>query len=280
MTCHRNLVWCVLCALALPLAPGASAQEYISAPEAALITAGSVAVGVGGELLRQVDSGRTPLFSGPILFDRVVERWVAGNPPPPGQTNFLDSDLGSAVTPVAVSAVLFLANLTWPTGEPWRDATQDLFLSGMGLLANKGLNDAVKGRVARPRPYTRLEAGAGVKRPRSNYTYDHNSFYSGHASSSFFITTYANRRLRAIMRNGMSSSRYDSWKWVPPVVLYGWAGFVGLSRIHAGMHYATDVLVGAVAGVLVAQLYYAFGNPATADPGANPPTLVTVRFSF
>jgi membrane-associated phospholipid phosphatase len=239
-----------------------------------------VAAGVGGELLRQVDSGRTPLFSGPILFDRTIEKWIAGNPPRPGQTNFLDSDFGSAFTPVTVSAVMFIANLTWPTGDPWQDATQDLFLSGMGLLANKGLNDAVKGLVARPRPYTRLEAGTGVTRHKSNYTYDHNAFYSGHTSSSFFITTYANKRLRTIMRNEMTSSQYDSWKWVPPLVLYGWAGFVGLSRIHACSHYSTDVLVGAVAGVLMAQLYYSFGNQSASDPGANPPPQVTLRFSF
>jgi membrane-associated phospholipid phosphatase len=274
-----RLMCCCLLVAAVSPAARVSAQEYLCASEVTAIALGSAAAGVGGTHLRQVDSSRASLLTGPILFDRTVERWIAGDSPTPGQTNFFDSDLGGALTPIAVSAILFVANLSWPTGDAWQDASQDLFISSMGLIANKGINDAVKGIVARPRPYVRLEQGMRIQRPHSNYTYDHNSFYSGHASSSFFITTYADKRLRTLMRHEMTSAQYDSWKWLPSLALYGWASYVGLSRIHALKHHATDVIMGAVVGTLVAQLYYAFGQH-THDPGADTVPSVTLRFSF
>jgi membrane-associated phospholipid phosphatase len=39
-------------------------------------------------------------------------------------------------------------------------------------------------------------------------------------------------------------------------VLYGWAGYVGYSRIHDRKHYLTDVLIGAASGTLVSYLLY------------------------
>lgn len=38
--------------------------------------------------------------------------------------------------------------------------------------------------------------------------------------------------------------------------LYGWASYVGYSRIRDHKHYLTDVLVGAAAGTIISNLLY------------------------
>jgi membrane-associated phospholipid phosphatase len=62
------------------------------------------------------------------------------------------------------------------------------------------------------------------------------------------------------MRRELTSGEYRGWRWAPPAVLYSWAAFVGWSRIHAYDHYFSDVLVGALAGYFLAELFYSFGD--------------------
>ena len=40
------------------------------------------------------------------------------------------------------------------------------------------------------------------------------------------------------------------------VVLYGWAAYVGYSRLHDDKHYLFDVAVGAVVGTAVSEIMY------------------------
>jgi undecaprenyl-diphosphatase len=68
------------------------------------------------------------------------------------------------------------------------------------------------------------------------------SFFSGHASSSFAITTFVFLSLR-------------KWnKWI--LLAYLWPVLFVLSRIYVGVHYPSDILVGALVGVLMAYLFY------------------------
>jgi membrane-associated phospholipid phosphatase len=254
--------------------------DYLTTAEIVAIGAGSVGAGLLGSHIKSgQDSTRSPLIRGLLPLDLTMERLIAGSSPSPGQSNFLDNKIGSVITPAVTTGLLFIANLTWPQGESGKDALQDLYLGTMGLVGNKGINDAVKGWVGRPRPYTRVEAESGYIRPHSSPAYDRSSFYSGHASSSFFITGFADKRFRSIMRSRMSASDYDNWKWAPSVVLYGWASFVALSRVHALKHYFSDVLVGSIAGLLFAELYYAFGKPTYESVSENPPVMLRVNFS-
>jgi membrane-associated phospholipid phosphatase len=255
--------------------------DYLTTAEVIAIGAGSAGVGLLGSHIKSgQDSTRTPLIRGPLPLDRTMERLIAGSNPGPGQTNFLDNTFGSIVTPAVTSGLLFIANLTWPQGESGKDALQDLYLGTMGLLGNKGVNDAVKGWVGRPRPYTQVEAESDFLRPHSTPSYDRSSMYSGHASSAFFITGYADKRFRSIMRSRMTGSEYDNWKWAPSVLLYGWASFVALSRVHALKHYFSDVVVGSIAGILFSELYYAFGKTTNENASGNPPVMMRVSFSF
>jgi len=68
------------------------------------------------------------------------------------------------------------------------------------------------------------------------------SFPSGHTSSAFATATSL-------------SFAYPKWYIIVPS--YTWAGTVGFSRMHLGVHYPSDVLAGAVIGAGSAWITYA-----------------------
>lgn len=93
----------------------------------------------------------------------------------------------------------------------------------------------VKEYVARLRPSNVEALGELIRvlqRP-SNY-----SFFSGHASSSFSITTFVVLSLRS----------YTKWIYLS----YLWPILFVLSRIFVGVHYPSDIFVGAVVGTTLA----------------------------
>lgn len=68
------------------------------------------------------------------------------------------------------------------------------------------------------------------------------SFFSGHASSSFAITTFVFLSLRKMN------------KWI--ILAYIWPILFVLSRIYVGVHYPSDIIVGAMVGVFIAIVFY------------------------
>ena len=77
------------------------------------------------------------------------------------------------------------------------------------------------------------------------------SFFSGHAATSFAITTLIYLFLRKRLK----------WIWL----LYLWPLIFSFSRIYVGVHYPFDILTGTVVGILLAFLfnggYYRFIAP-------------------
>ena len=67
------------------------------------------------------------------------------------------------------------------------------------------------------------------------------SFPSGHTSSAFATATSL-------------SLAYPKWYIIVPS--YAWAGTVGYSRMHLGVHYPSDVLAGALIGSGCAYLTF------------------------
>ena len=180
---------------------------------------------------------------------------------------------------------MFTADLKWPQADKQgKLAVQNLFLYGAGLLATKGVTDLTKGIVARPRPLPCLEPELAGLRTNIDHAYDHNSFFSGHASSAFFAMTFLNKRIRAIMRNEMTVGKYDKYSWVSPAFSFSWATFVGWTRIHAYKHFPTDIIVGAAAGILMAELFYSFNDfdiplsPTTQPQPIRP--MFSIRLTF
>lgn len=121
---------------------------------------------------------------------------------------------------------------------------QKIFLFKKTLLYTYTLTEYVKNLINRERP-----DGS-----------DNRSFFSGHTSTTFAAATFLYREL---------DDFYDEWSFTQNDallntafktasfgVLYGWAGYVGYSRIHDKKHFISDVLAGAIAGTAVAYFLY------------------------
>jgi len=134
-----------------------------------------------------------------------------------------------------------------------------------------GLVVGTKHLVGRPRPYVHRSLEARTPRHDPPAPGDaHLSFPSGHAAlSAALVTSWARS--------------YPRWYVVGPGAL--WATSVALSRVHLGVHYPSDVLVGTVVGVGVGLLVHQLGHTVTpgslrASPSAavSPPLLLRVTF--
>lgn len=102
-----------------------------------------------------------------------------------------------------------------------------------------GITDLTKEFVARLRPNNNEEINTIIRILRSPTGY---SFFSGHASSSFSITTLVFLFLRPKIK----------WAWV----FYLWPLLFAFSRIYVGVHYPVDILVGAMVGIFSAILFF------------------------
>ncbi len=236
-----------------------SAEEYLSAEEVGAIGTASLVTLFLGNHVRKFDSCKSSLIINPFPLENTIQSWLGGKYYV-GKSNFFDSHLGSAVTPVGAGVVLTMVNITYPRSTTSKGVLQDLFLFTSGLAATVGVTILTKGFVARPRPYVRNDLNFEYKRYTGDFRAKNSSFFSGHTSSAFFAVTFLNLRVRETMRLKMSRSEYHDWRWASPVLLYSWASIVGWSRIHAYRHYLSDVVVGAVAGWLLAELFYSFSD--------------------
>ncbi len=93
----------------------------------------------------------------------------------------------------------------------------------------------LKYSIDRPRPfetYTDIEKAASAHSP---------SFPSGHTSNAFSLATSL-------------SIAYPKWYIIIPS--YSWAVTIAYSRMHLGVHYPSDVLIGALIGTGSAYLCY------------------------
>lgn len=187
------------------------------------------------------------------------------------------------ITPISGGVILVVSNLAWPRSAKGKDASQDMFLYLSGLTATKGITDMVKGLVRRERPLPCLEPGIASQREEVDYGFDQQSFFSGHTSGAFFAMAFTNIRVRSIMRQELTSDEYRDWRWAPPALFYSWASLVGWSRIHAYRHFFTDVLAGAAAGILMAELFHSFQNEVDINEAnqtnASPP-MMRLTFAF
>ncbi len=104
---------------------------------------------------------------------------------------------------------------------------------GVTVLATHTFTTLLKYGIRRPRPYITypdIEKLTGAGSP---------SFPSGHTSNAFALAISV-------------SLAFPKWYMVLPVCT--WAGTVGYSRMHLGVHYPTDVLAGALLGAGTAYL--------------------------
>ena len=103
----------------------------------------------------------------------------------------------------------------------------------LGLLGSLLINNTIlKNMFDRTRPFVAFESiGALVPPPHGS------SFPSGHTASSFV----------AAFMMGRYWDKYGKYSYILAVL-------IGLSRLHVAVHYPTDVLGGAVSGILIGLL--------------------------
>lgn len=104
----------------------------------------------------------------------------------------------------------------------------------LSQAANVGATFALKNIIQRPRPYAALsDIAARDRGHQGDDIFDPHSFPSGHTSSAFVIATSL-------------SLSYPEWYVVAPSMT--WATLMGAARVWHGVHYPSDVLIGAGVG--------------------------------
>jgi membrane-associated phospholipid phosphatase len=110
------------------------------------------------------------------------------------------------------------------------------------------------------RPIPRVYSDPTYVSSRSNYR----SFYSGHASLAFTALTVAS----------VTTSRRYGLRWPPWLITALVGGSVAAERVLAGVHFYTDVLAGAAAGIAVGgAVTWAHLRQAPLRISAAPPAL-------
>ncbi len=99
--------------------------------------------------------------------------------------------------------------------------------------------DLTKGFFERLRPNNNTDINSIIRILKNPSSF---SFFSGHAASSFSITTIIVLFLRKKVK----------WCWI----FYVWPLLFALSRIYVGVHYPIDIIVGAIVGLLTAFAFY------------------------
>lgn len=135
---------------------------------------------------------------------------------------------------LAAAPALWLGTLAFDDGRNYEAA----YLLTVTEASTVGLVFALKNVVQRPRPYALVPGiEPRARAHQGDEPFDPYSFPSGHAAAAFAIATSL-------------SLSYPEWYVVAPSAL--WATAVALSRPWLGVHYPTDIGVGAVLGVGVA----------------------------
>lgn len=148
---------------------------------------------------------------------------------------------------IGAAPALWLGTLVLDDAHDYEPA----FLLTLTEASTIGLVVALKNVIQRPRPYTSLSTiTSRSPRYRKDATFDPYSFPSGHAATSFAIATSL-------------SLSYPAWYVIAPSAL--WAVAVTVSRPWLGVHYPTDVAVGAALGVGVAFGVHALGELIVPD---------------
>ena len=111
---------------------------------------------------------------------------------------------------------------------------ESIFIAG-GLIGTLTLNTILKNVVKRERPFNTYNT---IEKATSASGY---SMASGHTAYAFSTAT--------------ALSLYHP-KWYVIIPSYLWAGSVAYSRMHLGVHYPSDVLVGAIIGSGTSYLSY------------------------
>ena len=133
--------------------------------------------------------------------------------------------------------LLFIILIFWK--YPKREALFVILTILMTVWFVGTITDLTKYSVARLRPNNTEEINTLIRILKTPSTY---SFFSGHSSSSFSVTTAVVLFLRHRVK----------WCWV----FYLWPVLFVFSRIFVGVHFPVDIIVGTAVGIVSALFFY------------------------
>lgn len=235
----KKLVASLFCAATLlslsPLAASASGPFHLSAP-----------------LDYSLASGGLGLLSFDVLYTKVLnkdegidsytvrdkddvwafDRWAIHR-----YDKTLDHLSTATMYGAAVMPLVFFAAPKSDWGTIFAMYAETVFLS-------QGVKELTKAFVDRDRPYMYEQGAPSSKLDDGDY---HDSFFSGHATTSFAAATFTSY---------VFCKEFPDSKWKIPVIAasYGLALATSAMRISSGNHFPSDVLLGAAFGSLTGWL--------------------------
>jgi len=152
---------------------------------------------------------------------------------------------------VIITGITFLPNQSgWLNDVTYvntKGLIQSLAVTGLSTILAKQL-------VARKRPDHDAQVATG------SYTDDvHYSFWSGHASTSFSLSTYASLYIMDHVGD-WDNGWHVFGKIGSSAVLMGLATWVAYSRVDNNRHFPSEVVVGSLVGATVSTLIYGWQN--------------------
>ncbi len=222
-------------------------RDLSDGEKAAIFTSSASAYVLGRILTHEVDIDSALVIPEPPAIDRWFRDRLHGAAEL--RTNFLDNNFGSAISPITALVIMSAIDIDR------EEFAHDIPMFLAGVVTTKGITDMTKGLVRRTRPCCRAINIDEYHDPKSHEGHSH-SFFSGHASSVFFTSTFLNRRLRRHMRQKWTADEYRVGRVLSPIITFSWATFVGLSRVHADRHYFTDIAAGALVGAVMGEVFY------------------------
>jgi len=153
------------------------------------------------------------------------------------------SDWTRDLTPAAAAALTFARMFQ----GRWRDGATMGVMFAEAYLLLRGVTYTTKGLAGRKRPFLHNESLSVDERlaladddPQDAYQ----SFFSGHSSAAFALATM----MSTVFTDLHGRSTLSDVLWVSGLSV---AGFTAYARVRAGMHYPSDVLVGAAVGTAI-----------------------------
>lgn len=181
------------------------------------------------------------LTSAIVELDRALTLALNGLHSPASDSFWLFMSRTNVWIPLYVLVVILMI---WKLG--WKKGLLFVMATALSILATDQLCNLVKDSVCRLRPSSdplMNEAGLYALQKPGRHIY---GFFSAHAANAFAFATATFLALKT------SGERWVGRYCAAAIV---WASLVAVSRVFCGKHFLGDILVGAVAGSVVAWIF-------------------------